>query len=108
MRFGVATAQRGWLTTDDVINTWPLAGSAGSCARAGENRPPARSIRHDSVPSGATGLLAGAISYALTACALIRPGEMTLPTPSPGWDLARSSATSAGSMADLETAILAG
>ncbi len=25
MRFGVATAQRGWLTKDDVINTWPLA-----------------------------------------------------------------------------------
>ena len=24
MRFGVATAQRGWLTKDDVINTWPL------------------------------------------------------------------------------------
>ena len=25
MRFGVATAQRGWLTKDAVINTWPLA-----------------------------------------------------------------------------------
>ena len=25
MRFGVATAQRGWLTEADVINTWPLA-----------------------------------------------------------------------------------
>ncbi|AWI27534.1 DNA polymerase/3'-5' exonuclease PolX [Streptomyces tirandamycinicus] len=24
MRYGVATAQRGWLTKDDVINTWPL------------------------------------------------------------------------------------
>jgi DNA polymerase (family 10) len=24
LRFGVATAQRGWLTKDDVINTWPL------------------------------------------------------------------------------------
>lgn len=24
MRYGVATAQRGWLTADDVINTWPL------------------------------------------------------------------------------------
>ncbi|HEV8572289.1 MAG TPA: DNA polymerase/3'-5' exonuclease PolX [Actinomycetota bacterium] len=24
MRFGVATAQRGWVTRDDVINTWPL------------------------------------------------------------------------------------
>jgi DNA polymerase (family 10) len=25
MRFGVATAQRGWLTKDDVINAWPIA-----------------------------------------------------------------------------------
>ena len=25
LRFGVGTAQRGWLTPDDVINTWPLA-----------------------------------------------------------------------------------
>ncbi|KAB2348858.1 DNA polymerase/3'-5' exonuclease PolX [Actinomadura rudentiformis] len=24
IRFGVGTAQRGWLTPDDVINTWPL------------------------------------------------------------------------------------
>jgi DNA polymerase (family 10) len=24
MRFGVGQAQRGWLTPDDVINTWPL------------------------------------------------------------------------------------
>ncbi|MER6996810.1 DNA polymerase/3'-5' exonuclease PolX [Streptomyces sp. NPDC000410] len=24
MRYGVATAQRGWLTKDDIINTWPL------------------------------------------------------------------------------------
>jgi DNA polymerase (family 10) len=25
MRYGVATAQRGWLTADDVINAWPLS-----------------------------------------------------------------------------------
>ncbi len=25
MKYGVATAQRGWLTKDDVINTWPLS-----------------------------------------------------------------------------------
>jgi len=25
MKFGIATAQRGWLTRGDVINTWPLA-----------------------------------------------------------------------------------
>ena len=24
MRYGVGTAQRGWLTPDDVVNTWPL------------------------------------------------------------------------------------
>jgi DNA polymerase (family 10) len=24
IRYGVGTAQRGWLTPDDVINTWPL------------------------------------------------------------------------------------
>jgi DNA polymerase (family 10) len=24
MPYGVATAQRGWLTRDDVINTWPI------------------------------------------------------------------------------------
>ena len=25
LKYGVGTAQRGWLTSDDVINTWPLA-----------------------------------------------------------------------------------
>jgi DNA polymerase (family 10) len=25
MRYGIGIAQRGWLTTDDVINTWSLA-----------------------------------------------------------------------------------
>ncbi|TMR36684.1 DNA polymerase/3'-5' exonuclease PolX [Actinomadura geliboluensis] len=25
IRYGIGTAQRGWLTPDDVINTWPLA-----------------------------------------------------------------------------------
>ena len=25
MRYGVATAQRGWLTKDDVVNAWPLS-----------------------------------------------------------------------------------
>ena len=24
LRYGVGIAQRGWLTADDVINTWPL------------------------------------------------------------------------------------
>jgi DNA polymerase (family 10) len=25
LRYGIGTAQRGWLTPDDIINTWPLA-----------------------------------------------------------------------------------
>ncbi|MDT5025714.1 MAG: polymerase, partial [Micromonosporaceae bacterium] len=25
MRYGIGVAQRGWLTKDDVINTWPLS-----------------------------------------------------------------------------------
>ncbi|MGV9278302.1 DNA polymerase/3'-5' exonuclease PolX [Streptomyces griseosporeus] len=25
MRYGIGTAQRGWLTADDVVNTWPLS-----------------------------------------------------------------------------------
>jgi DNA polymerase (family 10) len=24
MLFGIATAQRGWVTKDDVVNTWPV------------------------------------------------------------------------------------
>jgi uncharacterized protein (TIGR03086 family) len=57
---------------------------------------------------GATGLLAGAISYALGACALIGPGELTLPTPCPDWDLAMLLAHLGDSMADLETALRTG
>jgi uncharacterized protein (TIGR03086 family) len=59
-------------------------------------------------PSGATGLLAGAISYALGVCALIGPGDMTLPTPCGDWDLGRLLAHLSGSMADLETALRTG
>ena len=58
--------------------------------------------------SGATGLLAGAISYALGACTLIGPGEMALPTPCPDWDLATLLGHLSDSMADLETAIRTG
>jgi uncharacterized protein (TIGR03086 family) len=61
-----------------------------------------------STPTGATGLLAGAISYALAACALIGPDEMTLPTPCPDWDLAALLGHLGDSMADLETAIRTG
>jgi len=59
-----------------------------------------------STPS--TGLLAGAISYALAACALIRPGELTRPTPCPDWDLGTLLRHLGDSMADLETAIRTG
>jgi uncharacterized protein (TIGR03086 family) len=60
------------------------------------------------VPPGATGLLAGAISYTLGVCALVRPGDMTLPTPCADWDLATLLAHLSASMADLETAIRTG
>src|SRR5712691_162222 len=60
------------------------------------------------LPPGATGLLAGAIRYTLGVCALIRPGEMALPTPCAGWDLARLLGHLSDSMADLETAIRTG
>jgi uncharacterized protein (TIGR03086 family) len=59
-------------------------------------------------PSGATVLLASAIRYALSACALVTAGEMTRPTPCADWDLAALLAHLAASMADLETAIRTG
>ncbi len=59
-------------------------------------------------PSGATGLLAGAISYMLGVCALVRPGEMALPTPCADWDLGTLLGHLADSMADLETALRTG
>ena len=59
-------------------------------------------------PSGATALLAGAIAYALGACAQVAPGEMTRPTPCPDWDLAALLAHLAASMSDLESAIRTG
>jgi uncharacterized protein (TIGR03086 family) len=60
------------------------------------------------VPPGATGLLVGAISYTLGVCALVGPGDMTLPTPCPEWDLAMLLAHLSASMADLETGIRTG
>lgn len=59
-------------------------------------------------PSGATGLLVGAISYALGVCTLVEPGDMALPTPCPGWDLGTLLAHLSDSMADLEAAIRTG
>ncbi|MHC3474255.1 DNA polymerase/3'-5' exonuclease PolX [Streptomyces sp. 7R007] len=34
MRYGIGTAQRGWLTRDDVINTWPLRRLRGFLRKA--------------------------------------------------------------------------
>jgi uncharacterized protein (TIGR03086 family) len=59
-------------------------------------------------PSGATALLASAISYALGACARVVPGEMARPTPCADWDLAALLAHLAASMADLESALRTG
>jgi len=61
-----------------------------------------------STPPGATGLLAGAISYALGVCALVDPGDMALPTPCPDWDLGTLLAHLSDSVADLESAIRTG
>ena len=58
--------------------------------------------------ASATGLLAGAISYALSVCALVRQGEMALPTPCAEWDLSMLLGHLSDSMADLETAIRTG
>ncbi len=60
------------------------------------------------LPSGATGLLAGAIGYMLSVCALIGPGDMALRTPCADWDLGMLLAHLSDSMADLETAIRTG
>ena len=59
-------------------------------------------------PSGAVGLLAGAISYMLGVCAPIGAAEMRLPTPCPDWDLARLLGHLCESMADVETALRTG
>jgi uncharacterized protein (TIGR03086 family) len=59
-------------------------------------------------PSGAIGLLAGAISYTLGVCALVEAGDLALPTPCAGWDLSTLLAHLSDSMADLETALHTG
>ena len=59
-------------------------------------------------PSGAAGLLAGAISYLLGVCAPLGPGEMAVPTPCADWDLARLLGHLCESMADLEAALRTG
>jgi uncharacterized protein (TIGR03086 family) len=61
-----------------------------------------------SAPSGALALLAGAIGYALGACARVTLGEMSLPTPCAQWDLRTLLAHLATSMADLESGLRTG
>ena len=61
-----------------------------------------------STPSGATGLLAGAISYTLGVCALVEPEEIALPTPCAEWDLGMLLGHLSDSIADLETALRTG
>ena len=58
--------------------------------------------------SGATALLSGAISYALGACAVVAPGELSLPTPCAQWDLGTLLGHLRESMADLEEALRTG
>jgi DNA polymerase (family 10) len=36
MPYGVATAQRGWATPEDVVNTWPLPRFLDYLAKKGE------------------------------------------------------------------------
>ncbi|MGW5097781.1 DNA polymerase/3'-5' exonuclease PolX [Streptomyces nodosus] len=38
LRYGVGTAQRGWLTRDDVINTWPLRSLRRFLSKGGRSR----------------------------------------------------------------------
>jgi uncharacterized protein (TIGR03086 family) len=61
-----------------------------------------------SLPPGAMALLAGAVSYALSVCALVTPGDLALPTPCTEWDLGMLLAHLSTSMADLEAAISTG
>jgi len=60
------------------------------------------------VRSGATALLAGAISYALVSCAGVTPRDLPLPTPCTEWDLRTLLGHLSESMADLEAAIRTG
>lgn len=39
MRYGIGTAQRGWLTADDVINTWPERRLRTFLRKGGQGKP---------------------------------------------------------------------
>ena len=90
MPYGARHLRSGWLTPDDVINTWPLDRlRTPSSAKTGENSGGPHQVYTgmDTLP-GAIGLLVGAVSYMLGIVRAARPGEMALPTPCPHWDLA--------------------
>jgi uncharacterized protein (TIGR03086 family) len=59
-------------------------------------------------PGGATALLAGALRYALTACALVKPSELAAPTPCVEWDIRALLWHLAESVADLEEGLRTG
>jgi len=59
-------------------------------------------------PGGATGLLAGAVRYALSACALAEPAELAAPTPCAEWDVRALLWHLAESVAELESGLRTG
>ncbi len=59
-------------------------------------------------PGGATGLLAGALRYALSVCALVKPAELASPTPCVEWDIGALLWHLGESVADLEAGLRTG
>ncbi|MGH3253880.1 MAG: maleylpyruvate isomerase N-terminal domain-containing protein [Streptosporangiaceae bacterium] len=59
-------------------------------------------------PGGATGLLAGALRYALSACAQVKPAELASPTPCVEWDIRALLWHLGESVADLEAGLRTG
>jgi uncharacterized protein (TIGR03086 family) len=57
---------------------------------------------------GATGLLAGALRYALSVCALVKPAELASPTPCAEWDIGALLWHLGESVADLEAGLRTG
>src|SRR5579864_5526957 len=59
-------------------------------------------------PGGATGLLAGALRYALSVCALVKSTELASPTPCAEWDIRALLWHLGESVADLEAGLRTG
>ena len=59
-------------------------------------------------PGGATGLLASALRYALSVCALVKPTELASPTPCAEWDIRALLWHLGESVADLEAGLRTG